>query len=58
MIVKIITLKEIMNREKDNQKNIVPQWQSEKMKTLIAERWQEVWQIVAAREQNRNQGHC
>ncbi len=45
-----------MSRTKNNRKNknIVPQWQSEKMKTLIAERWQEVWQIVEAREPKRN----
>lgn len=43
-----------MSRTKNNQKNIVPQWQSEKMKSLIAERWEEVWQIVEAREQKRD----
>lgn len=45
-----------MNKTKNNQKNIVPQWQSEKMKSLIAERWEEVWQIVEAREQKRDLG--
>ncbi|MGB5636519.1 MAG: hypothetical protein WBM44_17590 [Waterburya sp.] len=43
-----------MRRTKNNRKNIVPPWQSEKMKTLIIERWREVWQIVEAREQKRN----
>lgn len=43
-----------MNRTKNTQKNAIPQWQSEKMKSLITERWEEVWQIVEAREQKRN----
>ena len=42
-----------MNKIKNNTKNIVPQWQSDKMRSLIAERWLEVWQIVEQREQER-----
>lgn len=42
-----------MSKIKNNTKNIVPQWQSDKMRTLIAERWFEVWQIVEQREQER-----
>lgn len=43
-----------MNRTRNNQKNAIPQWQSEKMRSLITERWEEVWQIVEAREQKRD----
>ena len=42
-----------MNKIKNTAKNIIPQWQSDKMKSLIAERWSEVWQIVEQREQER-----
>lgn len=42
-----------MSKIKNNSKNIIPQWQSDKMRSLIAERWQEVWQIVEKREQTR-----
>ncbi|MEM7758280.1 MAG: hypothetical protein AAF298_09160 [Cyanobacteria bacterium P01_A01_bin.40] len=42
-----------MSKIKNNSKNIIPQWQSDKMRSLIAERWQEVWQIVERREQTR-----
>jgi hypothetical protein len=43
-----------MSRTKNNQKNGVPQWQSDKMKTLIAEKWQEIQKIVEARDKNSN----
>ena len=33
--------------------NGIPRWQSEKMKSLISERWQEVWEIVEAREKEK-----
>ena len=39
-----------MSRAKNESNNTIPSWQSRKMRTLIAERWQEVWQIVEARE--------
>ncbi|MEM8721786.1 MAG: hypothetical protein AAGE84_21220 [Cyanobacteria bacterium P01_G01_bin.39] len=42
-----------MNKIKNTAKNMIPQWQSDKMKSLIAERWQEVWQVVETREQNK-----
>jgi hypothetical protein len=36
--------------DKNNKnKNKLPEWQSEKMRMLIEERWSEVWEIVAAR---------
>ena len=41
-----------MSRDKSDRANNIPSWQSRKMKRLIAERWQEVWQIVKAREEN------
>jgi len=40
-----------MRKTRNQKNNGIPQWQSNKMKTLIIERWQEVWQIVEAREQ-------
>ena len=39
-----------MNKLDRNCKNRLPQWQSEKMRSLIEERWSEVWEIVVARE--------
>ncbi len=39
-----------MSRDKNNQKNSIPQWQSEKMKTIIVERWKEIRQVVEARQ--------
>ena len=44
-----------MSRTKsDRDNNGVPSWQSNRMKALIAERWKEVWQIVEAREKEKN----
>lgn len=31
---------------KNNRKNTTPQWQLDKMKTIISDRWEEVWQSV------------
>ncbi|MEL6438458.1 MAG: hypothetical protein AAFQ80_04260 [Cyanobacteria bacterium J06621_8] len=42
-----------MSKIKNDVKKIIPQWQSDKMRALIAERWIEVWQVVEKREQNR-----
>lgn len=38
----------------------IPQWQSEKMRMLISDRWQEIQEIVQARESERQQynRHC
>ena len=41
-----------MNTPDKSHKNQLPHWQSEKMKTLIEERWSEVWEIVVARERS------
>jgi hypothetical protein len=43
-----------MSKAKDNENNSIPQWQSEKMKNLITERWQEVWEVVEAREKEKD----
>ena len=43
---------EASRRHRDN--NVIPSWQSNRMRSLIAERWQEVWQIVEAREKEKN----
>ena len=44
-----------MSRTKsDRDHNAIPSWQSNRMRSLIAERWQEVWQIVEAREKEKN----
>ena len=45
-----------MSALKKNHKNKIPQWQSDRMKSLIEERWSEVWRIAIAREQS-NQKH-
>jgi cytochrome c-type biogenesis protein CcmH/NrfG len=39
-----------MNNHHKNYRNKLPQWQSDRMRTLIEERWSEVWEIVMARE--------
>ena len=39
-----------MSRTKNNRKSDIPQWQSEKMKTIIVERWKETRQVVEARQ--------
>lgn len=35
-----------------NRKTKIPQWQIDKMKTIIADRWEEVWQVVQARQKS------
>ena len=55
MQIQLITNRENMNRDKNNNRsNSIPSWQSRKMRTLIVERWQEVWQIVEARDKSKN----
>ncbi|WP_158260676.1 hypothetical protein [Pleurocapsa sp. CCALA 161] len=46
-----------MNKLDRNCKNRLPQWQSEKMRSLIEERWSEVWEIVVARENSLESPH-
>lgn len=42
-----------MSKTKKDQNTSIPQWQSKRMKSLILERWQEVWEIVEAREKQK-----
>lgn len=37
----------------NNRKNSIPQWQIDRMKTIIANRWLEVWQIVEMRARRK-----
>jgi hypothetical protein len=46
-----------MNTSNKNHRNKLPQWQSEKMRTLIEERWSEVWEIVVARKRSSQNLH-
>lgn len=41
-----------MNTAPKNNNNRTSEWQSAKMKSLIEERWLEVWQIVVSRERD------
>lgn len=41
-----------MTTSNKNLRNRLPQWQSERMKTLIEERWSEIWEIVVARKES------
>ncbi len=43
-------IQSIMNTSDNNNRNKLPQWQSEKMRALIEERWSEVWEVVIARK--------
>ena len=47
----------IVNTSNKDHKNKLPQWQSEKMRTLIEERWSEVWEVVVARERSDEDLH-
>ena len=42
----------MMNTPNKNHRHRLPQWQAEKMRTLIEERWSEVWEVVIARERS------
>ncbi len=47
-----------MTQETDRSKTSrVPQWQSEKMRELIRDRWQEIQEVVQAREKHRQVRH-
>lgn len=48
----------MMNTSAENRRNRLPQWQSDKMKSLIENRWSEVWEVVIERERSeRSQQH-
>lgn len=40
----------MMNTRDKNRGSQLPQWQSEKMRRLIEEKWSEIWSVVEARE--------
>ena len=42
----------IMDTSEKNRRNRLPQWQSDKMKSLIKDRWSEVWEAVIERERS------
>ena len=39
-----------MSKSKSNHKQQIPQWQIEKMRRIIADRWLETWEVVSDRE--------
>ena len=43
-----------MNQVENNQKHRISQGQLNKMRNMIAERWQEVWKVVEDRDKNKN----
>lgn len=43
----------MMNTSKKNHTNRLPQWQSDKMRSLIEDRWSEVWDAVMSRERGK-----
>ncbi|WP_158260616.1 hypothetical protein [Pleurocapsa sp. CCALA 161] len=42
-----------MTQHKDAQTRSIPQWQSNKMKQMIIDRWQEIWVVVEARNKTQ-----
>ncbi len=55
---KLSTLKEpIMNRSAKGHKSKLPEWQSARMKSLIEDRWSEIWAIVVERERSTQELH-
>ncbi len=44
----------IVTKFKNSQTRGIPQWQSNKMKRIIINRWQEVWEIVEARKTSKS----
>lgn len=43
-----------MNQVENHQNYRVSQWQLNKMRNMIAERWQEVWKVVENRDKDKN----
>ncbi len=39
-----------MSKSKSNYKQKLPQWQLEKMRSILADRWLETWEVVTNRE--------
>ena len=46
----MITKELIMKSGKTKLKSRIPDWQLERMKTIITNRWDEVWKIVVERD--------
>ncbi|MGK7892321.1 MAG: hypothetical protein AB4372_01390 [Xenococcus sp. (in: cyanobacteria)] len=44
---------EMMSKSKNNYKQKVPQWQLEKMRRIIADRWLETWEVVVKRDKEK-----
>ena len=42
-----------MSKSKSNHKQKIPQWQIERMRDIIADRWLETWEVVADRDIER-----
>ncbi|MBW4535470.1 MAG: hypothetical protein RLZZ535_23 [Cyanobacteriota bacterium] len=42
-----------MTQLKDSQTRSIPQWQSNKMRQIIIDRWQEIWLVVEARNKTQ-----
>ncbi|MDJ0899452.1 MAG: hypothetical protein QNJ55_11640 [Xenococcus sp. MO_188.B8] len=47
-----------MSKSKSNHKQKVAQWQLEKMRMIIADRWLETWEVVANREAEKMTAEC
>ena len=47
--IKLKANKPLINPANKNPRTRLPLWQSEKMRTMIEERWEEVWSIVIER---------
>jgi hypothetical protein len=43
------------NTSGNNRKIITPKWQIKRMKTMINERWQDVWDTAKSREKHNTQ---
>lgn len=46
-----------MHKSTKNQSNRLPQWQAEKMRSLLEEGWSEVWEVVVARQRSVENSH-
>ena len=47
----------MMNISKENYRYRLPLWQIEKMRNIIDDRWEEVWQVVVARDRSMRNWH-
>ncbi|MCC0177824.1 hypothetical protein I4641_12635 [Waterburya agarophytonicola K14] len=46
-----------MNEFKDFSTRNIPRWQSNKMKQIIIDRWQEIWTVVETRNKTKKSDH-